>query len=329
MSRALFVLVVVLAFPAKSAAQTYLLVVSGLGGERAYVERFHSWGTNLITAAVEDLGIPEQHVVYLAEDPERDPRIRARSTRVNVTNAFADLAERIEPDARLVVVFIGHGSTTGGEPKLNLPGPDLSVTDVAEQLRQFPSQEIAVVNLTTASGGWVAPLSGERRVVITATRSAAERYDTTFGEYFIAALTSDDADTDKNDDVSLLEAFEYARQEVARAYDGENRLLTEHALLDDNGDGTGAHEPQLPSGDGARAQGWFLATSATTVPMTDDPALASLYEERRRIESAVATLRAQKAATDSLTYEEQLESLLLSLARTNRTIREREGREQP
>ena len=312
---------------ARAAAQTWLLVVSGLGGEPAYTERFHEWSTALVDAAVEQLGIPNDRVVYLAERPDRDARIRDRSTRDNVSAAFADLAGRIEPSARLVVTFIGHGSATGGVSKLNLPGPDLSAEEVAAHLARFPTQEIVILNLTTASGAWVRALAGERRIVITATRSAAERYDSRFGEHFIAALTSSDADTDKNERVSLLEAFEYARQEVARSYDQDNRLPTEHALIDDNGDGVGVHEPELPDGDGARAHGWYLAAAADR-PATDDPALLALYDTKQRIELDLAALRSRKDTTDAEAYELELERLLLDLARTNRSIREQEGREQ-
>jgi hypothetical protein len=328
MTRIIWFTALGLLLPVAGGAQTYVAVVSGIGGEPAYVERFHDWGTALVTAVVDDLEIPADHVVYLAENPERDERIGGRSTREHVRAALADLAERIEPQARLFVVLIGHGSTTGGTPKLNLPGPDITAAEMAADLRPFATQEVVVVNLTTASGDWVGVLSAERRIVITATRSGTERYESRFGEYFITALTSEDADSDKNDRVSVLEAFEYARHEVARAYDQENRLLTEHALIDDNGDGKGVHEPDLPSGDGARAHSWYLAATTAAVPVTDDPALLALYEERQRIELELTALRAQKAAMDSLAYEQELEVLLLSLARTNRDIREREGRDE-
>ena len=317
-----------LGLPVPAMAQTWLLVVSGLGGEPAYVERFHTWSTALVDAATDDLRIAEDHLIYLAERPDRDARIRGRSTRENVNAAFAEVADRIEPAGRLVVTFIGHGSATGGVPKLNLPGPDLSAEEVAAALARFPTQDVVVLNLTTASGEWMRTLSGDRRIVITATRSAAERYESRFGEHFIAALTSPDADTDKNERVSLLEAFEYARLEVARSYDQDNRLLTEHALLDDNGDGVGVHEPELPDGDGARAHGWYLAAAASDRPVTSDPALLALYDTKQRLELDLAALRSRKDAMDAEAYELELERLLLDLARTNRSIREQEAREQ-
>ncbi len=317
-----------LIFPAAGAAQTYLLVVGGIGGEPTYRERFQVWCSALVSAARDQLGIADDRIVYLAEDPERDPRIDDRSTKANIEAAFADLAQRAEPSGRLVVVLVGHGSTTGNVPRFNLPGPDMQAEDFAAQLSQFATQEIVVVNLASASGDWVGALSGERRVIVTATRSAAERHETVFGGYFVAALTSEDADTDKDGRISLLEAFEYARREVARVYQRQNRLLTEHALLDDDGDGSGAHEPDPATGDGARARTWFLTEADVTAaqPETDDSVLATLYGDRARLEGALAELRARKDSMDAAAYEAELERLLLELARTNRSIREREAR---
>ena len=270
----------------------------------------------------------DDRIVYLAEDPTRDPRIDDRSTKANIEAVFADLAERIEPSGRLVVVLVGHGSTTGSVPRFNLPGPDMEAADFAAQLSRFPSQEIVLANLASASGDWVGVLSGERRVIVTATRSAAERHETVFGGYFVTGLTSEDADIDKDGRTSLLEAFNYARREVERVYERQNRLLTEHALLDDDGDGSGAHEPNPAAGDGARATAWFLhdADMAAAAVTTEDPELLALYSDRTRIEGALTALRARKEEMSTTAYESELEQLLLELARTTRTIRGREAR---
>ena len=53
-------------------AQTHVLIVSGIGGEREYVDKFFEWGTGMAEAAVR-IGVPKANVVYLAEDSTRDP----------------------------------------------------------------------------------------------------------------------------------------------------------------------------------------------------------------------------------------------------------------
>ena len=74
---------------------------------------------------------------------------------------------------------------------------------------------------------------------MTATKSPDEVFYARFGEYFAEAIGGlEDADIDQDRQVSLLEAFRHAAAAAATFYDNEGRLATEHALIDDNGDGT-------------------------------------------------------------------------------------------
>jgi hypothetical protein len=307
--------------------QTHLVVISGLGGEPGYRELFHEMGSSLVQAARDRFAVPGEHILFFAERPERDASITGKSTKDNVESAFARIAASIEPDARLFVVLIGHGSAQGGASRFNLPGPDMTAADFAAVLARFPTQEIVFANLTSASGGFLPALSGPRRTIITATKSGTERNETLFGGHFVAALVDDGADTDKDDRVSVLEAFDYARREVIRTYERENRLRTEHAQLDDNGDGVGSQEPDPQNGDGAVAGAQFLAATRPGIAATatDDPALAALYAERLDLNRDIAALRLRKAELAPDAYERELERLLLALARANRAIRTREG----
>lgn len=311
------------------AQETHVLVISGLGGEPIYQELFRSQATLLLDAARDRWGLSEGQLSWLAEDPMIAPeRIEARSTRENVRNRIAELSDRIGSQDQVLIVLIGHGTESGGESKLNLPGPDLTASDLASWLDAFPSQTVAVVNTASASGGFLPVLSRERRIIVTATRSARERNRTHFGSFFAHAFSGEGADSDKDERVSLLEAFSYARLEVERLYSRDNRLQTEHALLDDDGDGEGSMEPGLGPGDGLLASRFFLAAErpAASLGRADDPELSALLKRKRELESAVAHLRARKDEMEPGAYEAELERLLLELASTNRAIREREER---
>ena len=123
------------------------------------------------------------------------------------------------------------------------------------------------MNAASASGPFVADLSAPGRTVVTATRNGAEQYATLFGGYFIDALVSDTADSDKNKRVSVLEAFQFAKAEVTKAYEREGLLATEHALLDDNGDKDGSQDPSATGKDGRVANIVSLgAASAEGLP---------------------------------------------------------------
>ncbi len=308
---------------------THLLVVSGLGGEPAYKDLFYNQATTLLDAARERWGLSDAQLSWLAEDQSSAPdRIVARSTRENVHSRIGELAGRVDSQDQVLIVLIGHGTQSGGESKINLPGPDLTASDLASWLDAFPTQTVAIVNTSSASGGFLPVLSRERRIVVTATRSARERNRTHFGSFFVNAFSGEGADADKDERVSLLEAFSYARLEVERFYSRDNRLQTEHALLDDDGDGEGSMEPGLDAGDGRLASRFFLAVERPAVAeqAVDDPELASLLERKRELENAVVDLRARKDEMDPGAYETELEALLLELASTNRAIRERDER---
>src|SRR5204863_4069724 len=109
---------------------------------------------------------------------------------------------------------------------------------------------VVFVDATAASFPFLQHLAGPRRVVITATDSIAQRFDTVFPEYFIKALTDPEADIDKNGRISLWEAFTAASVGVKRYYTQRGQLATERALLDDNGDG-GGREAGGEGADGA------------------------------------------------------------------------------
>jgi hypothetical protein len=302
----------------------HLLVVTGLSGEPQYKAVFAKLGGALVDAARTQWGVADSSVIYLAEDPAIDrTRMTGRGTKEAIQTALTGLAARVRPNDVVVVVLIGHGSQQGEVPQLNLPGPDLTATDLGLSLGEFREQTVVVVNTASASGGFVPVLSGPRRIVITATKSGFERNATMFGEMFVKGLASAEADADKNERVSVAEAFSYARREVVRAYETGKRLLTEHAQLDDNGDGKGVLDLGA-DGDGGLAK--TIAFGLTPETGTDDPAVRSLLATRRGLEAEITALRARKSGLDSASYERQLEELLVKLAETNQALRAAQGR---
>jgi hypothetical protein len=299
-----------------AAGESHLLVVAGLGGDPEFRDLFHEQAVALANAAETQLGLLPENVVCLTEKPERDPStIDERSTLENVTAALKKLSSRVRPGDRVFVILIGHGSFRSGEARFNLPGPDLTPTQLGALLDPLIDQEVVVVSTASSSGAFAEALAAPGRIVVTATKSGQERNQTVFGTHFVAALTGDGADVDKNGRVSVLEAYEYATREVARFYEGESRLQTEHARLEDAG---------------GLARGAFLQGGSRGVmgeaPGGDDPALASLYAARRDIEGRIEALRERKNELAPETYAHELEALLLELALRNESIDAAEGK---
>ena len=307
--------------------RTHAVIVVGLGGAAEYRDSFHGEASRLYAALIERHGFADDDVTYLGEKVEVDPEmISLRATRANVLRVLGEIAQRSGPMDRVLVVLIGHGTSARGETQFNLPGPDLTPDDFQMGLMAFPTQSLALVHTGSASGAFVAPLSGPNRIVVAATRTERERNATEFGQFFVEAIAGNDADLDKDERISLLEAFVYARREVERYYEEQNELLTEHAVLDDNGDGEGSHDAGLAGPDGPLAATFHLGgISGTAAQAPDDPVLARLYEERGEIQRRIDGLRAVRDAMTEDAYLDAMEPLLVELALKNREIREREG----
>ena len=293
--------------------RTHLLIVAGIGGEPAYRDAFRETALAMASAATERFGLPDSTVIVLTEDPSRAPgRIAGRSTREEIARALHRISARAMPDDQLVIMLIGHGGGQDDGPRFNLPGPDLSASDLATALAPFKGRPIAVINTASASGGFVEALAAPKRIVITATKSGFERNATTFARHFVAAYSGEGADADRNDRVSLLEAFTYATREVARAYESDNRLLTEHARF---------------SGDSTLARRFFLsAGESPAAAAARSPAVTALYVQRDSLERRLEALRGRKASMAQDAYERELETLLLQVARNGQAIRDAEAR---
>ena len=317
------------AFPLGLQAQgrTHAIIVVGLGGSVEYRERFHSQAVALKAALTERHGIPAENVVYLGERPEDAPDVIAyKSTRANLFKVLGEVGGRSQPMDRLLLVLIGHGTSDRNEAQFNLPGPDLTPSDLQTGLIPFPTQTLALVHTGSASGGFLTPLSGPNRIIITATRTGRERNATEFPQFFVEAFTQEGADLDHDERISLLEAFLYARQEVERLYEEQNEILTEHAMLDDNGDGEGSYYAGLTGPDGMLAATFqFGGIAGTAAQVPDDPELARLYAERIEIQERIGQLRAVRDVIEEDAYLAEMEDLLVELALKAREIRAIEG----
>jgi len=316
--RSVWLAVVFLALARPAFAQdTYLLVITGVSGDREHSEKFHQWATALIQAARRQNAVDEHNIIYLAETTEVDPKlVQSRSTRENVEKAFGYLAARVQPKDEVFIVLFGHGSFDGRKATFNLPGPDLTADDYAGLVAKLASQRVVFVDTASASGAFLQPLAGPNRVVVTATKTGGERNEPEFPAYFVEAFTTEAADRNRDGRVSVAEAFEYARSRVAQAYQQKGILLTEHAALED-GHGGGFAETLFLQSPRARA-----AAAAATA----DPALRTLIEQKQALEDEVAALKLRKASMDPAEYDRSLEKLVTELALKTRAIQQLEGK---
>jgi hypothetical protein len=309
-------------------AQSHVLVVSGIGGEQRNIDLFYELGKSFTESARTRHGVAPENVVWLSEDPARNGAlIGGRSDKETIEKEIKRIAGVARPGDHVVLVLIGHGSSQGAEGKFNMPGPDLGSADFLALLEPLAAQRVAFLNLSSGSGDFIPVLSAPNRVIITATKTGFERNEPHFPRHFVESFAQDVADADKDGRISLWEAFDYANKEVKRFYEDDGRLLTEHAMLDDNGDKRGTHEPdpRAVDGDGSAARTFYIAGKVAAGVAARDPRLAPLLQEKAEIEAAIETLRRAKAGMDSTVYEQQLEKLLVDLALKTKQIRDLGG----
>ncbi|MEP6619879.1 MAG: hypothetical protein ABJE47_11200 [bacterium] len=285
-----------------SAQRVHVLIITGLAGESQFQKPFLDAAATLADSARKRWGVADSSLIVLGEDPVLDAKhIAAKSTREEVAKAFIALSHRVVPGDVLLVFLNGHGAGEGPQSRVNLPGPDPTAADYASWISGFSKETVVFVNAASASGDFVPVLAGSGRIIVTATKTAIERNEVSFARPFVRGLTSGEADADKDGRVSVLEAFDYAKKEVSRMYEVDNRMLTEHAILSDTA--------------AARAVSFGAPRAAL------DPRIMALMSERRDLESQVTALRAKKATMDSTAYSGELERLLLLMAEKTQAIR--------
>jgi len=308
----------VLALAASAAAgDYYALVVTGASGGDAYAQKYDRWRVAFAEMLRDKFGYPDDRIVVLGE--QETPTV-ARATRANVQRALGDFRKRLTKDDQLLVLLIGHGTSVDGpngeDAKFNLVGPDLRASEWDELLRPIAGK-IVFVDTTGASFAFLKRLAGHGRIVLTATDSAAQQFETVFPEFLLKAFDDPAADTDKNGRVSVWEAFVFASAGVQQWFEQHGQLATERPLVDDTGAGIG-REARNPGTDGALARTTYLQPEPG---VGGDAALAALLKRRDDLEVQLEMLKARKGSMPEDQYELELERILLELAKLSRQIR--------
>jgi len=287
----LLALVLMLAGPATADVQA--VVVSGLAGAEEFEQRFSDELSD-IAAALGTLSADVDAVTRL-EAPTRQRLLQA-------------LEARGDEGALFVLVLLGHGTVDADGWHFNLPGPDLDASDLVGALATVPASRQLVVVATSGSGALAEVLPQPGRLVVTATKSGGEINVVRFPTHFAAALRDGGADLDRNEIVTLAEAWRFTSAAVAEHYERDNLLASEHPRL---------------FGDGADTLA--LARLGSLARAVDDPAVASLLDERQALEARFVALRASKSERAATDYFAALEDLLVRMARLQARIDEATG----
>lgn len=282
---------------APAAAEVFVTIVQGLGGQPQYDEQFTQQRERILTAS---------HSLT-AEDNVRVFHGEA-ATRENLLAHFDSLATYMGDNDRAILYLVGHGSFDGELYKFNIPGPDISTSDLEDILGSLPGARHVLVNTSSTSGALLEPLESDQYILVTATRSGNERNATEFGAFFAEALTSEEADLNKDEVISIQEAFDYANRQVEDFFESAGRLATEH--------------PQL-QGEGA---GQFTLARLNTADLEEtDPEIARLIQERSSVESDIEELQLRRDEYSTEEYNRRLRELVLESASLTEQIEQLRG----
>lgn len=249
--------VVVAAFPlladeqaaAVPAGRSRALIICGLSGDRDHHKQFSQTIQTFSQGLSSRCGIAEPDIVLLtgdepvAEDSTWIQQSR-RTTRESLTETVTQLKAELTSADRLWVIVLGHTYFDGQTSWLNLPGPDLSHHEFAKLFADIPCFEQVFLLTTSTSGYWIKPLAVQGRVVISATQTDWETNETEFPHEMARVMASTDlvtADLDADQDgrFSVLDLYVTTVRNLAQSYFSGELLATEHALLEDDGDGRG------------------------------------------------------------------------------------------
>jgi len=299
------------------AEERYALIVVGANGDASYAEQYGQWRQSLVAALRESFKFDESHITTLFDGGD----VAHASTAAGVRREVAALRAKMRPEDVLLLVLLGHGTFDGADAKFNLVGPDMDSKEWAALLKPLPGR-LVIVDCTAASFPFLERLAGPQRIVITATDSVAQRFDTVFPDYFIKALTDPAADIDKNGRVSIWEAFIAASLGVRRYYEQRGQLATERALIDDNGDGKG-REAGGEGDDGSAASRLYLDPDVPGAAPTDEE-LLSLLQKRATLQIDADELKQRRALMTPDEYQKEFEQLMIELAKVSREIRRKQ-----
>ncbi len=298
-------------FPLVANAQTPpdIAILQGAPGEEKYEKLFKGWAENF-QAACKEAGRP----VIRIHEPQ------AGMAPKFLLQDWLDKQAASKSQTPLWVFFVGHGTYDGESAKFNFHGPDVSAEELRGWLEPLKNRTVLLINTASSSAPFLTKLSAPGRIIMTATRSGSEYNATQLANYLSKNIANPAADLDQDGQTSLLEAWLHSNRELADHYKKENRIQTEHSLLDDNADARGT-EPTAFTGilpnfkpgqktepDGYRAHQFHL------VPSEQENRLSREQKESRdALELKIHRLRRNKASLQEDEYYEKLEVLLRKL----------------
>lgn len=239
----------------------WMVVLCSLGGDEEHEKRLTEAVKQVHSSAGPVFGVQPEHIRVLLSSKEMAKTIPDSKpcNRKSMAELSADLAAASDNQSQYLFFVLGHSHLEGRSCQFNIDGPDIDQLDFAKLFGSLPGKEqIHWIGLP-ASGYWIKPLSGPNRIIISATEPALEITATEM-PYALGAILAGTAehsglsDIDGDGSLTLMDLYLSVNIEIHQSFVTQDYVPTEHAQLDDNGDGRGSElqEPFLPRKEGDR-----------------------------------------------------------------------------
>lgn len=284
------------------------LIICGLMGDVEHRKLYGEVVERLYMGLTTHHGFAPENVALYWSDEVPDgagPALkssRGPATREAIESAASELEKSAQPDDAAWVFVLGHSHYDGRYSWLNIPEADIHHLDFGKLFAGLHCREQVFFMTSSVSGFYHKSLAAQGRIVITATEPDFEVNETLFPQHLAKTLAEPppfkDFDVDEDGKLTLLDAYLYTTQKVAEEYLAGMLLATEHALLDDTGDGKpteiqanylieelggrykpGKPKPIIRTGDGALARRILLdyppsPPSPDDTPLPEAPAVS-------------------------------------------------------
>ncbi len=225
------------------------LVLCGLSGDADHRKLFGDSLELLYTGlASHGFAADNVHVLWGDEPTDKDgPGVKASrgiASRETIAKAAEELQAAVQPGDTLWVIVLGHAHYDGRYSWLNVAGDDIHQLDFGRQFEGIRCREQVFFITTPVSGYFLKALAMPGRIVITATEPDLEVNETLYphklARVLSGAVSYGEMEMDRDGHLSLLDLYLWIARDTAQEYVSGMLLSTEHALLDDNGDGRGS-----------------------------------------------------------------------------------------
>lgn len=286
------------------------LLLCGLSGDADHRKQFGETLELMHAALIKNFGFSPEEIRVLWGDEPQDkdgPAVAASkiASRESIAEAADSLRTATQASDALWVIVLGHAHYDNKLSWLNIRGPDLSHVEFGKLFSGIACREQVFCITTPVSGFFARSLAAPGRVVITATEADQEVNETLFPHKLAKNLAEPPPlkELDLNEDgrATLFDLYLRTVKDTLEDYAANEFLATEHALLEDNGDGratevqldylaedlggrrrAGKAAPAKPTGDGELANRILIilpaqaeAPTATSAEPTPDAAPAN------------------------------------------------------